>query len=573
MHPAVKSLRALYCTCLLGALLALGGCSVLLDFTECDSDNDCAALEGGPWACVEGACAQQSAQCQSDADCASQAPRTSCVANTCVEPTDTSDITDVSDGDEGDALPSTCTQHAECRAVDTNTFCDSASSACVSAVTEECGFFDFPAGAENVVFIGSIIPTTPPFDTLALPLQQAVQLAISDFNAAGGLPGGRKIAWVGCDSLGSSERAQTAARHLVDTVGVPAIIGPVLSEAFIAAVTNVTSQAGVFAISPTATSPNISGLDPLAWRNISSDVFQAHAFVDRVEALALSKVVVLAREDAYGNGLLNLVIDPLTALLGGPNVIFLNYPDPLTLPDANAIIDAFSTVASQAVTQMPDAEAVLVFGTPEAIDLMKIYLLALDSAGISPPAPPPRFIFSHGVVPVLPRAGNETGGQLVPFVEGISPEIFVAENIVKFRTRFAARYAVEPVNSASLAYDAAFTVLFAMSSLPRDMPITGADIASGIAKLVDKDAGTLVSFGDDNFISTARTVLGNGMTVDLVGVSSQLDYDVETRELRMDYIGWGLTENGGEYELLPERIYLLNEAPAVDGTWVDLGMP
>lgn len=558
---------------LLATLAATAGCSVLLDFTECSSDRDCEGLGGGPWVCgADNTCVAATAECRSDSDCT--APRSTCLSGICVEPdglspdvmSDTADTSDLDD----DTLPTSCSRHAECRTIDPDTFCSAATHTCVSAVTAECPFFDFPAGAENVVFVGSIIPTMPPYDTLALPLQQAVQLAIADFNSAGGLPGGRKVAWVGCDSRGSSETAQIAARHLVDVIGVPAIIGPVLSTSFIDVVTNVTAPAGVFAITPSATSPSITGLDPLAWRNIPSDVYQANAFVDRLEQFGTTRAVVLVRDDAYGNGLLTLTIDPLRALLGQSNVLFLNYPDPLTLPDNNAVLDAFSSVASQAVTQFGDADTVVLFGTPEAVDLMKVYLGALASAQISPPGPPPRFVFSHGAVPVLPRAVAETNDLFLDLVEGISPEIFVAENIVKFRTRFAARYQVEPINSASLAYDAAFTVLFSMSSLPRDQAITGADVAAGIANLVDKDNGTLVSFGDDNFISTARTVLGNGMTVDLRGVSSQLDYDPDTHELRMNYIGWDVIKFGEDYELSPGRAYVLDPAPETGGTWIDL---
>jgi hypothetical protein len=54
-------------------------------------------------------------------------------------------------------------------------------------------------------------PLSPPYDTLTVPLQNAVQLAIEDYNATTDLPGGNKVAWIACDDHGSVDRALTVA--------------------------------------------------------------------------------------------------------------------------------------------------------------------------------------------------------------------------------------------------------------------------------------------------------------------------------------------------------------------------
>ena len=450
---------------------------------------------------------------------------------------------------------------------------------CVSVATEDCRAAIVPIGAvENIVFIGSIIPTMPPFDDFGVPLERAVQLAIEDFNSAGGLPGGRKIGWVACDSRGSTTVAQRAATHLVEVVGVPAIIGPVMSTPFIDVTTNITAKADVITISPAATSPAITGLDDknLAWRTIASDVFQGNAILDRIIDLGVAKVVVLSKQDAYGTGLSAAIGPALTAELGDENVHLSTYEDPVVLGgDPAAIADEFSARAAAAIADMPDAELIALLGTTEAIDLLKVYLMGLESAGLFPPAPggtPPHILFPHGVVPSLGRAVDETNDILIGAVEGVSPNIFDPVNFAAFNLRYRARFQVEEtITSTSLSFDATMVVLFAMSALAPDAPITGPDIVTGIAKLVDKsDDGVVVSFGDTNtFIALGRNTLAEGGSVDLIGVSGEIDFDISTGDVRTDYVGWGVEKVDGDYILKMLRIYSLDAEPAESGTWAE----
>ena len=64
-----------------------------------------------------------------------------------------------------------------------------------------------------------------------------------------------------------------------------AIIGPIFSESVIEVAEKVTIDRGVFLISPTASSKELSSLSDkgLVWRTISSDIYQASALVERQE--------------------------------------------------------------------------------------------------------------------------------------------------------------------------------------------------------------------------------------------------------------------------------------------------
>src|SRR5690606_39203203 len=142
----------------------------------------------------------------------------------------------------------------------------------------ECQELHWPAGKpqDKVVFVGSLMSTKPPFDTLVVPLQNAVQLAVEDFNANTDLPGAVKIAWLGCDDGAKLETASAALAHLSDTVGAPVVIGPIFSE-LVLALAEQAKTSGTLMITPTATAKTISTLedDGLVWRTIPSDVYQA----------------------------------------------------------------------------------------------------------------------------------------------------------------------------------------------------------------------------------------------------------------------------------------------------------
>src|SRR5690606_18405707 len=120
----------------------------------------------------------------------------------------------------------------------------------------------WPEGAsrDKVVFLGSIIPVNPPYDAITVPLQNAINLAVEDFNTTTELQGGRKVAWVVCDDGGRSDNAVAAAKHLTETLGAPAIIGPVFSESVLKIAQDVTIPAGAFVITPTASSEQLTTL-------------------------------------------------------------------------------------------------------------------------------------------------------------------------------------------------------------------------------------------------------------------------------------------------------------------------
>lgn len=501
---------------------------------------------------------------------------------TTLEPVTTTDT----DTDPTISGPIACTGHLECVAALGDDHVCGRAGECVSALTAECPIFHWPGGMprDEVVFVGSIMATSPPFDALALPLQNAVQLAVEDFNANTELPGGTRVAWIGCDDGATAAKATAALSHLSDTIAAPAVVGPIFSE-LVLLLAEPAKASGTLLISPTATAKDISELDDdgLVWRTIPSDVYQANAFADRIPQLqpAPQKVALLYKDDAYGNSLLEDVSARLAEVDPALKVSAHKYPNPVGLTEAE-LLQAFGTLIAGAwggPGEHPDTIGIL--GTTEAVDIILGVMNAWSAENPDPPVP--RFIVSHGAIPALPaliaKAPASLKSLLIQHTEGVSPIIFDEANFNNFNIRYKIRFQdQEPITAASLSYDAAMVVMLAMAGVPQGEPITGKGVAAAIAKLVDKEAGTPVSFGEVSgleltFIDKARSILATEGTVDLKGVSGTLDFDLVPGEVRVNMLGWGIDPDMDMPEagvLDPKRMYVLEAPPSTQGMWVDL---
>jgi hypothetical protein len=425
------------------------------------------------------------------------------------------------------------------------------------------------------VFIGSIMPTSPPYDTLVQPIENATGLAIDEFNDDAQLPGGKKIAWLPCDSKGSAALAEMNALHLVD-IGVPAIIGPILSDDVLQVAENVAIPNNIFMITPTGTNKNITTLDDndLIWRPIASDVYQANAIADRMNDVAsVNGTTILYKDDSYGSDLNMDIYTGLDGPLAAATTTH-SYTVPPTMAELQTEIGGL--LGGVIADEHP--ETVVILGTSEAALIMLIYLQTASS--VNPAWIPQKFIVSHGGVPAMLStiAGASTDpakGYFYMAMEGVAPVVFDPANYGAFNIKYKIAFNdQDPITTSSLSYDSLLVTAFAMAAIPDGMPITGPNIAAQMSKLVD-ESGTLIDFGEDdfiNFIDTAVTALSVG-TVDLQGISGPLDFDLATGDVRSNYEGWNAEPIGGNLAtptIVQNRLYTLNPEPAQDGVWSDL---
>lgn len=599
----------------LGLSVLLGGCSLSLgldDQQPCSSDDEC-VYSNGQGSCVDNICMPPGegsdstepttgGQTTATTPTSSTDPTTGPTSSDPTSNTDTTADTDDTDTDSTDTDVTGCTQNTDCS---TDQRCGP-DNICLELLSAECQQLQYPEDdfdRNSVVFLGSIMPTGGAFEDLVQPLENAVQLAIEDFNDNTSLQGDRQVAWVACDSTTGTDAATAAASHLTTNVGVPAIVGPIFSESVLAVAQDVTIDNEVFLLTPTATATSITELNDndLVWRTISPDTYQANGIIDRLierrgEAVEtrLERLLVLAKDDAYGTGLLGAIQTPLEDGLGGVEIHFATYENPAIFDSQEDLLASYGATIAGAFATLPGdytARAdhftdILFIGTSETQALLYAYFSALSL--IKDPVPLPIFHFSHGSIAELermideigPTPGTEPLEPLKPLIaanmEGFSPIVFDEVNFDAFNIRYRIRFNNEDaLTTAALSYDAAMATLFAMSTVSGDEDVNGPAIATAFPRLMDVD-GTPISFSGAtlDFIEDARNALAvEGGTVDLQGVSGALTWD-SAGDLRTGLFGWHVIDvdpgDAVDPRALPNRTYVLDEAPAATGTWVDM---
>jgi ABC-type branched-subunit amino acid transport system substrate-binding protein len=571
-----------------------GACSLALDFDQdipCATDDEC-VYSNGAGTCEQGFCVPPGGASSDteDTTSADDDDDSMTMSESMTSPTEA----DSTMGDsESTGTPVACEMNSEC---EMDQRC-AVNGTCVDLLSAECQKYQWPLNGErdNVVFVGSIMPTGEPFTALIEPLQNAVQLAIEDFNEETTLQGDRQIAWVACDDTAGNAASILAAEHLVDIVGVPAIVGPIFSESVLEVAEEVTIEDGVFLITPTASAMSIAALQDmdLVWRTIPGDVYQGNALVDRMVIIDeegpggnITDLLILAKDDAYGDELLTAVLPDLEAALPDANITSDTYPNPTSFDSMDELVNAYSAVLAGVSSAGPYSHVIFI-GTSEVQFFLYNYFVAFSPLE----NPVPLFTITHGAVPEMERFINEIVPDtpqegLIPLkpvlednLQGTSPIVLNPVNFNAFSLRYRIRFdGDEPLTSAALSYDATLATLFAACTVPADEDITGAAIAAAMPQLTDP-SGELISFsGEDiSFIEDARNALTvQGGSVELQGVSGELEWDLETGDVRAGVWGWVLcddTVDGSMPSANPAREYMLDDKPAEVGTWVDYPDP
>ena len=158
-----------------------------------------------------------------------------------------------------------------------------------------------PAGAatDRQLTIGMLLPSTGQgAAAFGTPMRAAIEVAVGDINAAGGVLG-TSVRLVDAD-----EAHPGGFSELIEA-GADAIVGPASSLVALAEL-NTALDAGVVVCSPTATALALDDYpdpDGLFFRTVPSDSLQMEAIVREVRDTGVESVSVAYLDDPYGRGL------------------------------------------------------------------------------------------------------------------------------------------------------------------------------------------------------------------------------------------------------------------------------
>ena len=156
--------------------------------------------------------------------------------------------------------------------------------------------------------IGVMLP--PAATLLRDPIQNGVNAAIRQVNAAGGLFG-RHVPIEWAEEGDTAESGADAVQTLLDQ-HVDAIIGPASSTIAPSALTSIVSN-GVLACSPTASALSLNDFpdDNLFFRTVPSDSMQAQAISQVADGTGFASVAIAYVDDGFGRPLSAAVTDAL----------------------------------------------------------------------------------------------------------------------------------------------------------------------------------------------------------------------------------------------------------------------
>jgi len=168
------------------------------------------------------------------------------------------------------------------------------------------------------VKIGVLNALTGPIPDLSAVILESELAAAAHINANGGMWGGDTLVLASGDSGCDAKAGVDAATKIVNVEQASIIVGPLCSGATIGATQAVTIPAGVVNISPSATSPAITGLDDndLVFRVCPSDAYQGVTIAKLARSMGYSKLAATYANDDYNAGLHDVFVKAFKELGG-----------------------------------------------------------------------------------------------------------------------------------------------------------------------------------------------------------------------------------------------------------------
>lgn len=184
---------------------------------------------------------------------------------------------------------------------------------------------EVPAGAQvrsdtaptEPLKIGAIMSQTGDLADYGPPILVAIELAIDEINASGGVFG-QDVLFASADDATTPEQGQSEARRLIDVEGVHAIIGALSSGVTQPIAENVASPANVLVISPASTAAAITTANDndFLFRTPIQDAAQAIVLATLADELGYETMCILYVNTPYGQGLAESFTSEFEALGG-----------------------------------------------------------------------------------------------------------------------------------------------------------------------------------------------------------------------------------------------------------------
>lgn len=443
-----------------------------------------------------------------------------------------------------------CTTHSACMASHPGTapwVCRASDHTCQPVASPDCvPMFDpqDEGRSDDTVWLGTMFPATGPNAQelgkmskdgadLARSEIATVTRALSGESASVRVP---RIALVACDD---SVDPMRAARHLVEDVGVPAILGFTSGKEVVDVAGSYLIQKRVLTMATLTAStaitrlPQPADLPRMVWRTTdnfeAAAVAAAHLVNDVLEpraapnAKATATRVVLARDDNMTSLLpfaeafyRELTIRGRPAVESGKDYVEIALPEQ----------DPGHASAARVLAVRPTI--VVLLAAPERATALVAEVEARWPAG----APRPTYLVAEDSTSILADfigASAERRARVL----SISP-VAVPTTTSRFLMRFDAVHpgeASRTINPSS-TYDGVYALAYATFAVGTG-PVSGPSLARGLSRLASPQGHRIECGPTDLFAGITALTRGDG--IDLEGASGHLDFDPATGNLTSDF--------------------------------------
>ena len=325
-----------------------------------------------------------------------------------------------------------------------------------------------------VVKIGFIGPLTGDYANYGTLCRQAVEMAIDEINAKGGV-NGASIKLFAEDSEGDSQKALAAMEKLSSSDKVCAIIGPVLTgETF--SVAERAQAEGIVIITPSASHKDITNVGDYIFRTTPSDGLQGEvAGKYWSQVLGYTKLAVLYAKNDYSQGLYESMSEAFTQ-------------------DGGQIVAAETFMVGDKdfktqLTKLKNTDAQAIY-LPDYTAEMAQILEQAAQLGIDKP-----FLSGDGFLSeeIYSLAGQYTDG----VVYTASARVEESNKNKEFKDAYTARWGIGPDSFATNAYDATYILVSVIEKVGTDRKA----IKTGMEQVKDfEGVNGIINFAPNGYL-------------------------------------------------------------------------
>ena len=386
---------------------------------------------------------------------------------------------------------------------------------------EECQTKDLSSvKGDGTLTIGTLLPQTGSLAFLGPPEFAAVELAVRDMNAAGGVLG-KDVAKFDSDSGDAQNPIASQSVDRLMSNNVDAIIGAASSSVSLLVIDKITN-AGLIEMSPANTSDTFSQYcdNGLYFRTAPPDTLQGRVLADTIIADGNQTVGIMALQDAYGTGLAGHVEKNVTASNG--EVVETIIYDPKA---AN-----YATEVSSIKAADPDAIVVIGFAETQKI------IPELIKQGVGPDTKKIYFVDGN----LSDYSEEFDPGTLGPNVKGTLPGVAATEELKQQLLKVDPK--LDDFSYAAESYDGTVMIGLAAEIAKSD---AGPDIAAELIN-VSKEGTKCTSF------EQCKQLIADGEDIDYDGFSGPIEF-LENGDPGTAFIGIYQYKPDNTYEFVEAR--------------------